>query len=82
MHELSKLIILQLCMFLGYTRSEQTRRIYDDAEKKHALFTIIMFRSMLMGSMVIFLMAAMFPISHAIFGYPPPENWLLPVGMQ
>lgn len=62
--------------------SKQSHQVYDIVEKKHAFGHSS--PSKLTFGITIFLVSisAMLPISHAIIGYPPPNQWLLPVDTQ
>lgn len=67
---------------IGRMTSEHSARIYERAEDKHASFTAILLRLTITDLVVVFSSAAIFPISYAIFGYPPPQQWRLPVETQ
>lgn len=67
---------------IGCTGSFEIYRIYANAESKHASMTEILFKMLLVTGIFVFALAAMIPVSYAIFGYPPPQHWLMPVEIQ
>lgn len=60
----------------------QSHRIYMDVESKHALFMAALVKMIIISDIGVFALAAIFPISYAIFGYPSPERWLMPIETQ
>lgn len=67
---------------IGSCESDQSYPIYRNAEDNHALFTVYVFRLLIWIVTTLFTLSAMSPISYAIFGYPPPELWPLPIEAQ
>lgn len=60
----------------------ETTTIYEQAEKRHSFAISVLFRlsvAMILGSSGL---SAVYPISFAIFGYPPPNEWALPMKNQ
>lgn len=66
----------------GYENSHKSRGIYEQVESKHAFITAISCKIAIMVSVIAYLASALLPVSHAIFGYPPPELWALPLESQ
>lgn len=62
--------------------SKQAQVIYEHVESRHALLVKYLVKLSILTILLILLTSAMFPISHAIFDYPPPELWALPVEIQ
>lgn len=67
---------------LGCQDSKHSFDIYSSVESKHASITAFMRAAAIAIVVVVFLLSAMFPISHAVFDYPPPQLWKLPVETQ
>lgn len=62
--------------------SKQSRHIYNDVEKTHAFGHTSPVKLTYGTTVMVSGISAMLPVSHAIFGYPPPQQWLLPVDTQ
>lgn len=67
---------------IGCTESTQSWEIYMNVEGKHAVFTTFLLKISAGIIPILYLTSAMFPISYAIFGYPPPDLWRLPLETQ
>lgn len=67
---------------IGCTGSERQHRIYADAENKHASVTTMLTIICIATGVCFCALPLMFPILYAIFHYPPPEDWRLPVETQ
>lgn len=62
--------------------SKQAQLIYEHIENRHVVLVEFLIKLSIFTTLVILLTSAMFPISHAIFDYPPPDLWTLPVEIQ
>lgn len=67
---------------IGTSESKEPHQIYMDTEASHSFITNMMIRFVCSSMAMMYLVAAMFPITYAIFGYPPPELWILPLELQ
>lgn len=63
-------------------RRGHAHRIYVDVERKHAYLAKWLAKIAIGCVVIVFFLDALPPISHAIFGYPPPQYWVLPVETQ
>lgn len=66
----------------GRSYSVQSQQLYEDIEEKHASITMLVDKVQSTTLGTIFLISGMLPVSHAIFDYPPPHLWTLPLHMQ
>lgn len=82
MSQLSHVINILLTFVKGCKNSEQSYHIYQSVEKKHISIAAVINKVCYILIVITFTGSAMFPISHAIFGYPPPELWALPFPIQ
>lgn len=64
------------------SHSKRAHAIYEHAEVKHVLLIRYLGSVSIIAIATMFSVSAIFPISYAIFDYPPPERWTLPVEMQ
>lgn len=62
--------------------SKQSHHIYLDVESKHEFLTNGMLKANIAANVGIFVIAGLMPISYAIFGYPQPQLWRMPLEMQ
>lgn len=67
---------------LGSNESAQSRQIYEQAERKHSVFAAILEKTLIVGLSAVLLIAPILPISYALFGYPAPDRWTLPLQIQ
>lgn len=73
-----------LCKIL-LTAEDQTMEAalyYEQLERKHALITKIIFKGSNAVSYLLYTTSALFPLAYAIFKFPEPNCWLLPLGYQ
>lgn len=68
--------------FTGCADSQQSYEIYKRVENVHTLATAFNAKVSGIITVVAFLGSALFPVSYAIFGYPPPHLWTLPIEIQ
>lgn len=61
---------------------EQSGQIYGSVEEIHELGHTWPLRLSLGTIVLAFCISAMLPVSYAIFGYPSPQQWRLPVDTQ
>lgn len=66
----------------GCCESNQSQRIYKNVEGLHALLTALLLKISAVFVPVLYMTSALLPILYAIFGYPPPELWRLPLETQ
>lgn len=66
----------------GCAASEKSHQIYENIESENAAYTAAFIKMICVGVVTTSLTSAMFPISHAVFGYPPPEMWHLTLEIQ
>lgn len=52
---------------------------YETFENLHKLYTSMLVRSIAIILAIIFPVAALLPITYAIFGFPDPDKWVLPL---
>lgn len=64
------------------SHSKQAQIVFEHAESRYVLLVKLLTKISIFTILLILLTSAMFPISHAIFDYPPPELWTLPVEIQ
>lgn len=69
-------------MRLGSSESKQSGQVYELAENRHEFFANILEKINVVVFIVISLVPATLPISYALFGYPPPRLWTLPIPIQ
>lgn len=74
------MILLQFSK--GCKQAKQSYKVYREAEDKHELATAIFSKLCMLSTVSTMTASAMFPISHAIFGYPPPGLWPLSIEIQ
>lgn len=77
-------IILSVIFLISIGCCESTHSVllYRKVESSHSLFHSYMLKLLLLADVVLFVPSTMFPILYAIFGYPPPNLWPLPVEIQ
>lgn len=83
-------MLILLIMFFSLSHSiigcadcQQSQQIYKQIERKHATVTALLWKyGLIVPVTIAFSASALFPISHAIFGYPPPTLWILPMQIQ
>lgn len=68
--------------WIGCRQSNQTYQLYKKLESKHSLFVGYSGKFLVVVDLVLFVPPALFPISYAIFAYPPPNLWPLPFESQ
>lgn len=61
---------------------ELAHRIYEQAEKYHVFVTKWLMKIAIGIVSMLYLASALFPILDAIFGYPPQQQWILPLETQ
>lgn len=57
----------------------ESKAIYRECEEKSARLVKIVWKSGIVFLVVVFSVSMSFPIGYALFGYPPPHLWLLPI---
>lgn len=61
---------------------ESSHRIYEKVELKHVFINTWLVKIVYGTLLIIYVISAMFPISYAVFDYPPPHQWALPLQLQ
>lgn len=67
---------------LGCMDSTESAAIYEPIEKRHTFATKFLQKSLFALIAASFGGSLIFPVSHAIFNYPEPEQWHLLVKLQ
>lgn len=67
-----------ICHFAGLRHHLE----YKQLDEKHAFFTLMSYKWSIIPCAVVFMMAALVPISYIIFDHPQPANWILPIQTQ
>lgn len=67
---------------VGCKRSSQSSEIYVKTEQLFSLITDIMIKVSIFFTVFIFVGSAMFPILYAVFEFPSPDLWYLPLGYR
>lgn len=67
---------------IGCAESKQSYQIYKRSEEKHTFITTILTKVSVFSMSTLVLLPVMFPVSYGIFGYPPPQLWILPLDTQ
>lgn len=70
------------CVEKLVNQRKYSRQIYHQVETRHIFINTWLVNSVFGTLVIIYLISAMFPISYAIFDYPPPHLWTLTVQTQ
>lgn len=74
--------LLLIFIYLESKDSMESTKIYERAERLHAVLTHVLFTIDSVIFAVIFVVCLMFPISYALFSYPEPSQWRLLLDIQ
>lgn len=74
--------LLNFLFLLGRYASKQSQKVYEQVENKHSLFTTYFMKLSVGVTIGLFALSGMFPISYAIFNFPPMQTWSVPVETQ
>lgn len=78
----TSLMVSVLTPVTGCNRSQQAYGIYNRAERQHEFVTAILCNGSAAIAVTAYSIPALLPVSYAIFGYPGPEAWTLPLETQ
>lgn len=67
---------------IGVSDSKQSHQIYEHAESMHVFANGILTKISIASVTGLITLPALFPISYAIFNYPPPDLWTLSLETQ
>ena len=68
--------------YVGCSVSIQSHQIHRRVERKHAFLFIWLVKCVCGVLAIVYLTSAMQPVSYALFGYPLPQQWVLPIEIQ
>lgn len=66
----------------GCSSLDHCSQFYAYIEEKCAFFVAIVIKLAIVVNIIMFSISSLLPISYAIFGYPPPQLWTLPLQTQ
>lgn len=64
---------------IGCENGSESLTIYRKCEEKHTNLVKIVWKMGVVFLVVVFSVSMSFPIGYALFSYPPPKLWLLPI---
>lgn len=77
--------LIKLLIFhcsIGSLISKQSYQLYERVEERHAAAHTLPVKIVLGTVLIVFFSTALQPVSYAIVGYPPPQQWALPSDTQ